>query len=356
MRRGNVLVAGFSTRHVAKSAYSAGFAVYAIDHFCDLDLDWYTQDRLKFEDLDELPDRIQEMCERYRFDYFIPTSGAERLGEGMHGDTTCIQRFLDKLTTAKFFEEIGISSPRILSNPAFPCVVKPRSGAGGWRNRLLSGPDELRAWFEKNPDTEAILQEYVEGLPASVSCISNGKSACAIAANEQILRGTEDAPFGFSGSVTPLDHPLREHAIQIATQCIAATGCTGSIGIDLVMGKGVWAIEINPRFQATLDTVEMSTGCNLFQMHIDALKGKVPDTPIAPRCYAARAILFADRPLEIRSDLSQLCPWVADIPRTGTKFEEGNAVVSVFGVGETRGEALDMLNRNITRVRRYVDR
>ena len=57
---GRVLVAGFSTRHVAQSAARAGYEVCAVDHFCDQDLSWFTTDREKFDDLDDLPDAIDQ--------------------------------------------------------------------------------------------------------------------------------------------------------------------------------------------------------------------------------------------------------------------------------------------------------
>ncbi len=77
--KGRVLVAGFSTRHVAQSAARAGYEVCAVDHFCDQDLFWYTTDREKFSDLADLPDAIQEICRRHTFDLVIVTSGAEDL-------------------------------------------------------------------------------------------------------------------------------------------------------------------------------------------------------------------------------------------------------------------------------------
>ena len=75
--KGRVLVAGFTTRHVAQSAALAGYEVCAVDHFCDQDLTWYTRDRIRFEDLADLPDAIAQMGKRYSFDFAIATSGAE---------------------------------------------------------------------------------------------------------------------------------------------------------------------------------------------------------------------------------------------------------------------------------------
>ena len=50
-----VLIAGFTTRHVASSAYRAGYRVCTVDHFCDQDLSRYADDCLSFDDLESLP-------------------------------------------------------------------------------------------------------------------------------------------------------------------------------------------------------------------------------------------------------------------------------------------------------------
>ena len=112
--KGRVLIAGFSTRHVAQSAARAGYVVCAIDHFCDQDLSWYTKDREKFSELDDLPDAIHDMCQRHTFDFFIPTSGAEDLSIpiqlcGMPKDK--VFRFLDKQEIQHFFESIPVPAP-----------------------------------------------------------------------------------------------------------------------------------------------------------------------------------------------------------------------------------------------------
>src|SRR5512139_3217760 len=110
---GRVLVAGFSTRHVAQSAQRAGYEVYAVDHFCDQDLSWYTKEREKFDDLADLPDAINKLSRHHRFDLFVATSGAEDLTAplplcGTPKDK--IGRFLDKLDIQHFFEDMTFLS------------------------------------------------------------------------------------------------------------------------------------------------------------------------------------------------------------------------------------------------------
>ena len=357
---GSVLVAGFATRHVAQSAWKAGYTVYAVDHFCDQDLAWYTRDRLKFEELEELPDRIAEMAGRHAIDTFVPTSGAEAIGPPIPlagTDTRTAARLLDKLEIQGFFEGEGIPVPPLAGEEDFPYIVKPRSGAGGWRNAVIRSREDLARWREESPGIEGILQEQVPGVPASVSCLADGGGhAVALATNEQILRGGEASPFGFIGSVTPLDHPLAEMMSLLAEKAAAASGCRGSVGIDFVLGKDTWAVEVNPRFQGTVDTVEISTGANLFSLHVDACNGILPQASLRPMQYAARRILFANGDLVVRENLSRFAPRITDIPWPGTEYEEGQAVVSVLGWGRDRGEAFRVLGNTLKQLERYMGR
>ncbi len=352
-----VLVAGFATRHVAQSACRAGYEVYAIDHFCDQDLRWYTKECQTFEELDELPDRVAVACRNHSVDMLVVTSGAEAIGSTfpLYGTPPGkVARFLDKMEIQRFFEDLQVPVPPLAPEGAYPAMLKPRRGAGGWRNAVVRSDEERRAWEEAFPDEPAVAQRVVDGMPASVSCIADGTRAVAIATNEQILRGEGASAHGFAGSITPVDHPLRERMIETAEQIAAASGCVGSVGIDFMLGSVPWAIEINPRFQATLDTVETAIGMSVFQLHVDACRGTLPKERPVQRGVAVRRILFAERDMTVGADLASLAPAVADIPWPGTQIEEGHAVVSVYGQGATRDEALAALEREIARIRRLL--
>ncbi|NMB78653.1 MAG: ATP-grasp domain-containing protein [Methanomicrobiales archaeon] len=356
---GRVLIAGFATRHVAQSAFHAGYEVCTVDHFCDQDLAWYTKDREKFDDVADIPDAIDRICRRQKFDYFVPTSGAEmlpssigRLGTG----PKAISRFMDKLETQRFFESIDVPVPRILPDGEYPAMVKPRGGAGGWRNAVISSSDAMAAWKELYGNVPHICQEVVEGTPASTCCIATGSQAMAIATNEQILRGgSGESAYGFSGSVTPSSHPAAAEMLALAGWIAAESRCVGTIGIDFVLGNnGPVAIEVNPRFQGTVDTVEMATGVNLFSLHLGACEGMLPPHPPATSQVACRTILFADRDMTVNADLSHLKGIVADIPWPGTSLEEEQAIVSVYGWGPDRDSAMALLDKHITTVRQYM--
>lgn len=353
-----VLIAGFTTRHVACSAHAAGYRVCTVDHFCDHDLSRYSDDCLPFDDLESLPHAIKEMSERHCCEIFVPTSGAELLNSGIPRYGPAPENaaiFMDKDLTSRFFLDLGIPAPAVLPERTYPAMVKPRNGSGGWRNAVLYNDEEWRKWNEALSGPPALWQEVVHGIPASVCCVTDGTRAKAVCVNEQLLRGGDEAAYGFSGSVTPFVHPLVEDMVQCAEKIASSSGCIGTIGVDFVVGDKPYAIEVNPRFQGTVDTVEMATGINLFSLHADACEGRLPGKMPGPGQFAARKILFAGDDLLVGPDLS-LLPFVADVPWPGTLVEKGGAIVSVYGWGQSRRDAILMLDKHISTVQQYIGR
>ena len=60
--------------------------------------------------------------------------------------------------------------------------------------------------------------------------------------------------------------------------------------------------------------------------------------------------------MRLDTDLSDLAPRIADIPWPGTEFEEGHAVVSVYGCGKTEEAAYADLERSTAAVRERIGR
>jgi hypothetical protein len=56
----------------------------------------------------------------------------------------------------------------------------------------------------------------------------------------------------------------------------------------------------------------------------------------------------------MKEDLSRFSPAVADIPWPGTEFEEGQAVISVYGQGADREEAFAMLDKHMKSIQQYM--
>ncbi|HJJ32476.1 MAG TPA: ATP-grasp domain-containing protein [Methanocorpusculum sp.] len=346
----SVLVVGYTTRHVAASAYAAGFTVYAVDHFCDADLIEVTEDRMAFDELEELPFCFEEMFSKYHPDYVVTTSGAELLEfpNRLGTSPSVATRFMDKSATQDFFESLGVPVPKRLGAHQYPAMAKTLGGAGGWRNAIVHSDAELEEWKEFVEGDPFMLQEYIEGMPASCCCLVAGGKAVVLTTNQQILRGGDTCAFAFSGSITPCPHPMAGKMAQYAEKIAAATGCLGCIGIDFVLTDDeAYAIEINPRFQGTLETVESTLKTNVFQLHLNACNGILPETVPEAHGFTARKILVAPHDMTLKSDLLSLRDIITDIPYPGTFFEEGMVLFSVTGSGDTVEAAKEMLDNNI---------
>lgn len=353
-----VLIAGYGTRHIASSAHRAGYRVCAADHFCDFDLGWFADDFTHFDTREDLPSAIQTLASRNQIDHLILASGAESIvypDLPLAGpDPAIIGRFLDKNEMQHFFEEIAVPQPQLADENEYPVMVKPFVGGGGWRNAIVSTPKEKDAWKEVF-NLPYLCQRIVEGTPVSISCISNGKRAVAISTNEQFMRGDERARFGFAGSITPSGHPLADDAMTMAEYIVEKSGLKGSVGVDFLLSDEVIAIEVNPRFQASLDTIERAMGVNLFSLHMDACcRGIVPSERPQPQQVAVRRILFAESDCVVPDDLTRYRSFIADIPYPGTRFEPGNPIVSVMGCGESREAACTILDKHIRIILEHI--
>jgi hypothetical protein len=200
----------------------------------------------------------------------------------------------DKLWLSHWLERKGfpfIRTQSTLDGLQFPAVIKPRKGAGGVGCRLVHGATEIE--FDEN----LIAQEMIEGLPASVSVIGNGLEARALAVNEQLIGASWTGAEGFRycGNITPLEAPDLGIS-EMAEDIVAELKLVGSNGVDfLLTDSGPVVVEVNPRFQGSLDSVELATGQNIFQAHLQSFSKVLPERMKMPCLSAGRAIIYADR-------------------------------------------------------------
>jgi hypothetical protein len=363
--------------------------MFAIDAFCDQDMLKCAKAAKKLETEGRFnsrcvePAMLSEMIESFDvdFDAIIPASGFETLEPPesrfpvLHNDPSAMKQVSDKSRFAKLLESTGLPHPRTYSyteiqNARFPLMAKPACAGGGIFNRVLYDLEELDNYMLSLEDAqiplkkeEMIFQDYLSGTPASVSLISTQDRACTVAVNEQLIGvpWLTRLPFAYCGNVTPLITPYANQMKNISEELIYQLGLIGSIGVDfLITDNGPVVIEVNARFQGSMDTVELATGSNIFEEHMQAFEGNIKQErarkPVY-RQYAARAVMYADQRKVVTDNAMTgiLAKQTADVPNTGNVIEVNEPITSLISSGPTRKKVMDEIEQSVMFIRKCLN-
>lgn len=390
----NILVIGFSTRSIVCSGFRAGYNMYAIDAFCDHDLQQCAKGFVKLdigEGFDASKIRLDEITGLIEgfgvdFDAIIPGSGFETIGFErlpywiLGNDPRIMAEVSDKHLFSIFLKNRRIAHPETvllqdIGILEFPVMVKPACSGGGIFNMKVKSPEDLLLLGTKLNEagmppgkSKIIAQEFVEGIPASVSVLSTKDRAVAIAVNEQLI-GTSwltEMPFAYCGNITPFETPHASEMKHIAENMILELGLVGSNGVDFIItDDGPVVIEVNARFQGSLDSVEMATGINLLDAHLKAFEGiiemsseiKDEKENSSKNKYAGRGILYSDRKMlmteTVRDMLLEIN--VCDVPVAGQAIGTDEPVISVLSSGKSRDEVICKMKDSVMFIRESLN-
>ncbi len=367
-----VLVIGVNTRHIACSASRAGYTVYTLGRFNDVDLK-ACSDRSVIHDMPDVHDLdLPELIPLFRtllpVDFIVLGPGFEHLGnwvEEITGNVPVLNNpphiftnISDKAWLAKKLKILNLPHPFTVSldslktpedwTGGYPAIIKPRFGAGGMENRLVIDLKDLEMTMNVLDSGQYLLQEYIKGTVTSVSIISTGKQAVAIAVNEQLagIDTLTGMPFAYCGNITPYMSEYNDWMRETSMNLAKELALVGSNGVDFIItDKGPVVLEVNPRFQGSIDTVERSTGLNIFRLHHGSFQGKLPVCGDS-QCFSIKTIFFAPRRLVVEKrvyDYLVQCyneGTAADVPSKGTVCEKDEPVVSFLSEGNSRMEVV----------------
>jgi len=375
------LVVGIDTVSVAKSAKEAGYRIYAADYFGDIDLRRICsgfvaiikQKRGKSCGKIESkfrPEAFLEMTksllERHEIDAILLSSGLDDFFDALHGlndlvpilgnSPEVIERVRKKTGFFKELKRLGITHPEteIVKNVdeakaaageiGYPVVVKPIRGFGGLGIRTAQNSNEIeRAFFEVSlVSKDVLVQKFIDGIHASVSVLVADKDVEVLTLNEQLLGVRflfQQEPFGYCGNIVPLylADSVLEKCKSITEKIALHFGLNGSNGIDLVISKEgkPHVVEVNPRFQGTVECVERVLGINLVESHINAcLYGSLPKIKEKKPTFCTRLILYAPK-RGIAPNLTGFRE-VRDVPLPGIIIEKGEPLCSIITEGKNR--------------------
>lgn len=385
-RLDKLLLLGVDLVGLAYSAKSAGYKVYAVDYFADLDLrrvcdrcfsvlgqqKAFSSGRLETGlDASAFLGVAERFIDEGEIDGVLISSGLEddidtlrgvdeRFGiigntpdafEGVR-DWVNLYRGLDELgipyprsEVVEGFEE-GMSAARDIG---FPVVLKPTEGFGGSGISLVESEKGLEKAFnmvERTSENGVIVQEYIRGVDASVSFIASDSGVKVLSLNEQLLgvsRVFQEQPFGYCGNIVPLQ--VEEDTLDACTGYVEELRrrfqLRGSNGIDIVIKQeGVPVlVEVNPRFQGSLECVERFNDVNMVETHIDAsLHDRLPESLNRSQTYITRLLLYA--PCRMQApDLTET-ESVRNISPPGSIVEGGAPLCSVICEGDNRSQSI----------------
>ncbi len=364
-----VLVVGVNTRPVVKSARALGLRVVAVDRFRDVDLCSLAEDvlppppsspaeRLDWKDL------CLRALEEHEVDAVLYTSGMEhqrellkeleRRGLLVGNPWERVRRARRELFSTA--SSLGLSfppteearSPEEAEERAeelgYPVVLKPPSGGGGRGIVLVKSGEEVEGGFRRASSSGRVLvQKYVRGRNASASLVCGRGEAVCLTVNEQLIGDSSlgaPGPFSYCGGVVPLEGGKEAERIREGAEALCSElGLVGSNGVDFVISGGEpWVVEVNPRFQGTLEQVEGVLGINLVEEHLRWCGGGGGRYG-KPRGCSVKLVLYAGRELTA-PDLRRF-PNAVDLPWRGQRVGRGQPVCSVLEFAPGRERAME---------------
>jgi len=315
----SVLVAGFNTRPLVYSLNRAGYEVYAVDFFGDLDLYPYVKDcliltkelsmnydlikdnysvylaLLILELLEQNPeikhliigsgldDAIEERVlilkeiDRMKYKILYPNNELEVIKKSRN-----IEIIFNILSKQGFEVPRTVSFEEVKSKVnelEYPFILKKKSGSGGINVYKIQNKSDLsftinqinRKAFDPK---DWLMQEYIDGNPVSCTTISNGIESKVISVNRQIIGDKYlNAPkeFMYCGNVVPakIFEEEKKLIVDISLKLSTELGLKGINGFDFVLRDHYpYIMEINPRIPGSIRASEEAMSINLLDLHI----------------------------------------------------------------------------------------
>jgi len=361
-------IVGASARAAAHSALRAGLAPYAIDLFADRDLTAVCPATR----IQRYPADFVEALAAAPHSPWIYTGGLEnhpRLVEclaalrplmGNPGRALRLVRDPARLTAA--VENAGCHFPSWTARPAADAgwLVKPRHSSGGKAIRWAT-PTALPA-----KTAGLYWQQHIAGQSASAVYVAAGGRAVLLGTTRQLL-GSDfglDRPFLYAGSIGPLLLAPSEIERLVALGNVLARqfDLCGLFNVDFIRNDaGLWVLEVNPRYSASVEVLERVTGAHFIRPHLAACQQQLLPavSPPAGSNFAGKAVVYANRKCRVGSQFAGLVdewnqegelPGIADLPAAGQSFSRGDPVATVFASGESVQTVEEVLRSRVAGV------
>ncbi|MHA1149869.1 MAG: ATP-grasp domain-containing protein [Promethearchaeota archaeon] len=389
LKRRSVLVTGFNVRPLAYSLSKAGYLVYAVDFFGDLDLFPYVEDSLiVLKNLDSSYEFVKEDYAKYLTDFTLKLLKKKShidfilLGSGfdnsfderrqiineiknprsnINNSTSVFEVARDIETIFKILMKNGYNYPQSITldnyingnlNYAYPFILKRKKSSGGVSVFKIENENKLNYHLKLIEHTyshlnEWLIQEYLEGIPVSCTIISNGKESDVVSINRQIIGErllNSPKEFMYCGNVVPADllSSHSEKIIKISLFLAKKLGLKGLNGFDYVVKNGEpFLMEINPRIPGSIRASETAYDLNLLDLHIKSFDQNSWNeisaiiTNKAQKCFATKLILFAPKivPPQILRKINEI-KYIHDKSEPTKELSKGEPICTILFKGK----------------------
>jgi predicted ATP-grasp superfamily ATP-dependent carboligase len=364
----HLLLAGASVRAAAWSALRAGLRPWCTDLFADADL----RVRCPVTRLSagRYPDGLVKLFAQAPPGPWLYTGALEnrprlvdRLSRGrpLWGNPgVVLRRVRSPFLLAACLDAAGLPHPVVCQSSQPPrqgrWLLKPCEGAGGRGITFFSERPVRRGgrWY---------FQELIEGESQSAIYLGDGQRARLLGVTRQLVGEPwlHAGRFHYCGSIGPLSltAPLRRAYRLLGQTLVVGFGLRGLFGVDCVVRDSVpYPVEVNPRYTASLEVLELALGLPLLACHRSIFDHGAPPPqggPAGPD-FLGKAILFAPRALTFPAEGPWLAslhrpadlwesPAFADIPDPGTPISARRPVLTIFARASSLSACLQALRR-----------
>lgn len=376
----DLLIAGASTRAAAFSAIRAGLKPICVDLFADVDLTrCCAVERLQAADFPSGIAQAARLADDSPWMYvgalenhpeLVDLISRRRALWGNAGNV--LKRVRNPFEVSRHLTGAGIKHPAVRSAieplPDSEWLLKPIDGAGGRGIRPVVAGVEV-----SHASGRYYFQQRIDGLPYAAVFVAFRTSATLVGLTRQLVGDSffQAKPFHYCGSIGPvsLDLRLRQQLERLGQLLVAEFQLVGIFGIDgIIRDDDFWPVEVNPRYTASVEVLELASRASLMAHHRDAcmgVAGRAVPTSLATRVNSTerivgKAVLYAGTPAAMPDlcaecgempDLTQCwrIPTIADIPRPGERIDSG-PICTVFASGQSERTCESALRDRARRV------